>query len=167
MMPKHIFGICAIAYVFSIALAGCVQTERTRESRQPGGDAAALATLATCNADLTVTFLQAPTGAARGASITVTDITANVSATCTATPSSTTWFYLSTTSNGPVSKVLKNNRAVPELPPLSNFWWSGQMTVPANTTAGMYFLVDSADHGTVVTETDEGNNRRSSAFKVW
>ncbi len=114
--------------------------------------------------DLGVHALSAPSHAAPGATITVSDITTNCSG---ATSSScTTWFWLSTTSNGPPYKYVKTDRTIPAIAVGSSWSWTGTMKIPASTAYGSYFLVDHVNHDGVNTDGNLANDKRSVPFTV-
>ena len=56
--------------------------------------------------------------------------------------------------------VFLGSRSVPELLQNATSVVSTSLTIPAGTTAGNYNLIARADGGTLVPETNEGNNTR-------
>jgi subtilase family serine protease/subtilisin family serine protease len=106
--------------------------------------------------DLTVSSLTAPTAAAPGATITVTDTTRNQGGG----PSepSVTRFYLSIDVTHDAGDVALGSRAVPALAPGASSTGSTTLTVPAGTPPGAYYLLAVADGDQTVVESDEDNN---------
>jgi len=112
-------------------------------------------------ADMVVTAVTAPTIASRGGSISVSDTTANQSAT--PAPESTTAFYLSTDfSYSPTADVFLGSRLVPALQPNATSTASTPLTLPGGTAAGTYYVLAVADWGASVVEGNEANNTRNS-----
>jgi trimeric autotransporter adhesin len=108
--------------------------------------------------DLVVTAATvSATGKANGL-ITVTDTTANQGTT--SLPASSTGFYLSTNSTFGTDDVFLGSRAVGTLAPLASESGSTQVTVPANTAPGSYFVFAVADWNNTVLEANEANNGR-------
>jgi len=112
-------------------------------------------------ADMVVTAVTASTIASRGGSISVSDTTANQSAT--PAPESTTAFYLSTDfSYSPTADVFLGSRLVPALQPNATSTASTPLTIPGGTAAGTYYVLAVADWGASVVEGNEANNTRNS-----
>jgi subtilisin family serine protease/subtilase family serine protease len=111
--------------------------------------------------DLVVTANTAPaTGMPNGA-ITVTDTTRNQGAATI--PPSSTGFYLSTNGSLSANDVFLGSRTVSALAPSTSEAGSMQVTIPANTTPGSYYVVAVADWNGAVLESQETNNTRSSS----
>jgi subtilase family serine protease len=106
--------------------------------------------------DLVVVSLSAPGTVAPGASVVVTDTTANQGAS-TADASSTR-YYLSTNFSYDVNDVLVGARAVPALSAGGSQAGSATISIPAGTATGTYYLLVRADGGDAVTEARETNN---------
>src|SRR5262249_37309279 len=76
-------------------------------------------------------------------------------------------YYLSTDAvKATGDKLLTGSRAVPALPPGGSSTNTVQITIPAATKLGLYYLFACADDTTVILETDERNNCRASANRV-
>ena len=113
-------------------------------------------------ADLVVTAVTASSGAMVGGPVTVTDTTANQSAT--PAPGSTTAFYLSLDfSYSPTADVFLGSRVVPALQPSATSTASTPLTVPPGTPPGTYYVLAVADWGASVVESTETNNTRNSS----
>ena len=114
--------------------------------------------------DLLVTVLTAPTLAAAGNSINVTDTTANQGAGPAAV--SSTAFYLSTNSVFDAADRFLGSRPVGDLAGGATSVVTTVLQIPADVTAGAYYLIGVADGTSVVSETGETNNVRSAALPV-
>lgn len=115
--------------------------------------------------DLVVTALSAPTIAAPGASIGVSDTTVNQGAAGAAATS--TRYYLSSNFTYDAGDVpLPGERAVPALAAGSSSSGTAAVTVPAGTPTGTYYLLARADAGEAVTEAQETNNTRWAQLQV-
>lgn len=115
--------------------------------------------------DLTVSSLTAPAKGGAGASIVVTDTTANRGGGTVA--ASTTRFYLS--SNGSLDAgdvLLPGGRAVPALDPGISSTGSTTTTLPANVATGTYYVIAKADADDLLTETQESNNTSARLITV-
>ena len=110
--------------------------------------------------DLRVTAISAPSSAAAGATITVTDTTKNQGAGSAAT--SSTGFYLSTDPSIGPTDVFLGSRAVGELGSGGTATASVVLQIPADTAPGSYYVIGRADWNTIVAETAENNNDRAS-----
>lgn len=118
----------------------------------------------TIGPDLMVSALSAPASAAAGSIISITDTTRNQSATSAA--GSTTKFYLSTNSNIDGGDAVLGTRSVPALAAAATSTGTTAVTIPAGTAAGTYFIIANSDDGNVVTETNEGNNKRTVSIQI-
>jgi subtilase family serine protease len=114
--------------------------------------------------DLIVTALTAPTSAAAGATITVSDTTRNQGGG--GADASTTRFYLSTNTLLDASDVPLGDRAVPALAAGATHSASTSITIPAGTLAGSYYLIAKADADNTVAETQEANNLRFAFISI-
>jgi subtilisin family serine protease len=110
-------------------------------------------------ADLVVTAISGPAGAAAGATITVSDTTTNQGAG-TAAPSAT-GFYLSTKATMGPTDVFLGSRPVGQLAPGTAAAGSVSLQIPAGTPAGSYYVIAKADWNDEVGETYETNNTRA------
>jgi subtilisin family serine protease/subtilase family serine protease len=110
--------------------------------------------------DLHVTAVSAPSTAAAGATITVTDTTRNQGAGSAAT--SSTGFYLSADSSFGATDVFLGSRAVGELGSGGTATGSVSLQIPSDTAPGSYYVIVRADWNNMVAETAETNNDRPS-----
>jgi subtilase family serine protease len=108
--------------------------------------------------DLVMTALTAPSTAGAGAPFTVTDTTKNQGGGDAA--ASVTRFYLSTNYSLDASDTALQSHAVPVLAAGATHSASTSVTVPADTPAGLYYLIAAADADDSVNETYETNNSR-------
>lgn len=116
-------------------------------------------------ADLTVSALSAPSPAAPGAAVSVSNTTANASGGLAA-GASTTSFYLSSNAVWEATDVLLGSRAVASLAAGASSSSTNTVTIPAATAAGAWYLLGRADSAGAVAESDEANNVRAFAFQV-
>jgi subtilase family serine protease len=109
-------------------------------------------------ADLVISSLTVPTPntTGAGASISVTDTTRNQGGGAAA--ASITRLYLSTNTSLDAADVPLADRAVPALAPAATSSGSTSVTIPAGTSAGVYYIVAKADADNALTEIQEGNN---------
>jgi subtilase family serine protease len=114
--------------------------------------------------DLTVSALSVPGSTAAGATVTASDTVKNTGGG--RAPGSTTWFYLSANTGLDASDVLLGSRAGAELAAGDIDSGQTELTIPAQTAAGNYFVIAKADGETVVAETSETNNTRVAAIKI-
>jgi len=114
--------------------------------------------------DLTVTTVTAPTSAAAGSVIIISDTTKSQGAD--ALPASTTWFYLSTNSVLDAGDVLLGSRTVLALTPGASDIGSATITIPAQTAAGTYFIIAAADGDRTIAEALENNNTRARTISI-
>ncbi len=77
-----------------------------------------------------------------------------------------TYFYLSTDSNYDVSDIEIGCQYVSGIANMSSSSHTTNITIPANTSSGSYYLVLVTDGDNVVTETDENNNEVSIPITV-
>lgn len=115
-------------------------------------------------ADLVVTTLSAPATAGAGGTVAVTDTTANTGAG--AAPASVTRFYLSANLLVDASDLMLQSRSVPALAAGASSSGSTTLTIPAGTTAGVYYLVAQADGTGAILEPNELNNTRFAAVSI-
>jgi subtilisin family serine protease/subtilase family serine protease len=115
--------------------------------------------------DLIVSAVSAPTTAAAGATIGVSDTTKNQGGG-SAGPS-TTRFYWSTNTAVDANDPVLGSRAVGLLTPGTSATVNTNVTIPANAAAGTYYIIAVADAPLEVAETTENNNTRvTGAIKV-
>ena len=118
----------------------------------------------TVGADLVVSTISAPTTAGAGATITVSDTTANIgSATAGA---SITQVYLSDNFLLDAGDTLLGGRSVPSLNAGANNAGSTDVTIPTQTPSGSYYLLAVADGTDQVAETAETNNNRFRTIQI-
>jgi M6 family metalloprotease-like protein len=117
-------------------------------------------------ADLVETAVSTPPSTASpGDTFQVTDTVMN-EGSAMAGPS-TTRFYLSlNTTRGSGDVLLAGTRSSGALLPQGGLQGSVDVTIPASTAAGTYYLLACADDLSVVSESDETNNCRASAGTV-
>jgi hypothetical protein len=107
-----------------------------------------------------------PPSVLQGETFRVADTTLNEGSA--ASPATRTFFYLSRDKNKSGSDVkLTPGRSVIALEAGAERKGSKNVTVPANTASGPYFLIGCADDLGAAAETDEGDNCLSSTLKVW
>jgi subtilase family serine protease len=121
--------------------------------------------LVTIGGDLVVSALNAPSSSGSGATIVITDTTANLRAGGVA--ASTTRFYLSRdtildTSDTP----LPGARAVPPLAGNASSSGSTTLALPTTIAAGAYYIIAKADADNAVVETQETNNTMAKALTI-
>jgi subtilase family serine protease len=143
-------------YVIGVADSGAAIVESLENNNVRAG------TVMRIGSDLAVSSLTAPAVGGAGASIVVTDSTANQGA-ADATPSSTA-FYLSVNAVLDAGDVLLGARAVPALAAGASSTASTTLVVPAGTATGSYYVIANADNGGVVLEASETNNARAAGL---
>jgi len=114
--------------------------------------------------DLDVTAFSAPSVAAAGQAIAVTDTTKNQGAGA-AEPSQTR-FYLSTNGTLDPADALIGSRSVPALAAGASSSGSTTVTIPEGTATGTFYLLAQADGEGVIGEAVETNNTYSRTIKV-
>jgi alpha-tubulin suppressor-like RCC1 family protein/subtilase family serine protease len=117
--------------------------------------------------DLLLSALSAPSTAATGSTINVSDTTANIGGGSTGTATSTA-FYLSTDSVLDGGDSLLARRTVPALGPgeASPASTSVPVPLPGSTATGTFYIIARADDGNAVPETSETNNTRYTVITV-
>jgi uncharacterized delta-60 repeat protein len=115
--------------------------------------------------DLRVSSLTAPAYGAAGRSISISDTTANLSASSPAA-ASTTRFYLSTNATLDAADVALGSRAVPALASGASHAGATLVTIPAATATGAYYILAEADGAHVLAEKNEANNVSSRVLRV-
>lgn len=135
------------------AAAETIETNNTR------------AVLIRISPDLQVSTLSAPTSAAPGAGISVSDTTRNAGQGTAG--ASTTRFYLSlNTTFEPTTDTPLGFRNVSLLTTGSTASGSTPVTIPAGTTSGTWYILARADADNAVAESQEANNLTYRAITV-
>ena len=112
-----------------------------------------------------VSAISVPATGAAGATIVVSDTTANQGGG--GSPASVTRFYLSANSTLDAGDVrLDGSRAVPGLPAGASSAGSTSVTIPASTAAGTHYIIAKADDDAAIGETDETNNTRARNVSI-
>ncbi|MGH7894116.1 MAG: CARDB domain-containing protein [Candidatus Binatia bacterium] len=114
--------------------------------------------------DLVVTSLTAPAATGAGSTITVTDTTRNSGGSAAA--ATTTRIYLSANAVLDASDVALGSRTVPSLAAGISNAGSINVTIPAGTAAGTYYLIANADSDGAVSESQEANNALARAITI-
>ena len=114
--------------------------------------------------DLVVSAFSAPSAAAAGQAISLTDTTKN-QGKGSADPSATQ-FYLSANSVLEPTDLLLGFREVPVLAAGASSSGSLSVTIPQETPAGTWYLIAKADGEEAVVESSETNNKSSRTIKV-
>jgi subtilisin family serine protease/subtilase family serine protease len=112
--------------------------------------------------DLAVTSLTGPSSASPGATIVISDTTANQGGGWAS--ASTTQYFLSLNAVLDAADVLLGGRSVAAIAPGQVNSGSASVTVPSTATSGTYFVIAKADGGSVVAETSEPNNVRAGSM---
>ena len=115
--------------------------------------------------DLMVTALSAPSAAAPGTTISVSDTTTNEGAAAVA-GSSVTRFYLSPNTGYDASDLPLHARTVLPLGVGGASPATTNVTIPATTATGLYYVIARADADISVAESVETNNTRSVLLRV-
>jgi subtilase family serine protease len=151
-------------------LACADDTSKVAESNETNNCRASTATVQVGSSagapDLVETSVSNPPGSASpGGTFSVTDSVSN-QGTATAA-ASTTRFYLSLDSAKDGSDILlTGNRSVPSLAAGAASSGTVTVTVPTTTAPNTYFLLACADDTSLVTESNETNNCRTSTATV-
>ena len=114
--------------------------------------------------DLVVTSLVGPSTAAPGATIVLTDTTANQGIGSAA--ASQTRFYLSSNASWDEADTPLQTRSVPALNTAASSVGSTSVTIPAGMATGTYYLIARADASGNVQEGSETNNTKVLTFSV-
>src|SRR5262249_23585465 len=115
--------------------------------------------------DLRVSSLTAPTYAAAGGTISISDTTANLSASSPA-GTSTAPVYLSSTTTLDAAHLPLRAPAPPPLPRPPPHARTPAVTIPAGTATGTYNILADADGAHVLFEENEANNLSSRILRV-
>jgi subtilase family serine protease len=113
--------------------------------------------------NLTLSSVTAPSSAPRGGTIAVGDVTVNRGGGSD-NAITNTGFYLSTTSTK--LAIALGERSVPVLGAGASNAGTINVTIPADVAPGEYYIVANADDGNAVTETSEGDNKRSARITI-
>ena len=114
--------------------------------------------------DLTVSGLTSPATAVAGATISATDTVRNAGGG--GSGASTTRFYLSANFTFDAADVLIGSRSVLALGPGVSDAGPASLALPAQTAAGLYYIIAVTDAADVVAETAETNNTRALAIRI-
>jgi subtilase family serine protease len=114
--------------------------------------------------DLVVTAVSGPALAAAGATILVSDTTFNQGGG--AAPASSTRYYISSSILFDSSARPLQSRAVGSLAPGASSSGSTSVIIPADVTAGPYYLFAQADSNTLIAEPNEINNTRFTNIRI-
>jgi uncharacterized delta-60 repeat protein len=115
--------------------------------------------------DLRVSSLTAPIYGAAGATISISDTTANLAASSPA-GASTTRFYLSTNATLDAADVALGSRAVPALASGASSAGATLVTIPVGTATGTYNILAEVDGAHVLAEKNESNNLSTRILRV-
>jgi subtilase family serine protease len=114
--------------------------------------------------DLSVTVLTSTSYVGAGDVVNVNDTTANLGATDA--PESTTRFYFSVNTTLDASDPLLASRTVPPLDAGATSAGTVQVTIPASTATGTYYVFANADDNHEIAETSETNNSKRFTINV-
>jgi subtilase family serine protease len=115
--------------------------------------------------DLILTAVSAPSSANTGGTITVAATAKNQGAGAAA--ASSTGFYLSDNASFDSTDVFLGSRAAGELTAGGTATASGPLQIPASVAPGSYYVIGRADWNSLVLETSESNNHKTSgAIKI-
>ncbi|HET7617873.1 MAG TPA: CARDB domain-containing protein [Vicinamibacterales bacterium] len=146
-------------YVIAVADDNTTVAESTETNNARGSDSIRL------GADLSISSVVAPSSAALGGVMSLSDTTLNSAGG--AAPATKTRFYLTVNATLEASDPEIGVRNVPALAPGASSSGTIGVTVPSNTAPGLYYVIAKADADGVVSEINEGNNtRRSSAVRI-
>jgi len=117
------------------------------------------------NPDYKAKIISAPTNGTRGQPINVTLCTTNAANLDKAITSSSTRFYINTTSNFAGATELTNHTV---LALLAKKWtnWTANVTIPAGQALGTNYLIGVCDKLNTVTESNENNNTNSVPITI-
>jgi subtilisin family serine protease/subtilase family serine protease len=149
--PPGTYWVVAVADR-NLALAESIESNNTRAYSFKVGP------------DLTVSSVTAPSSAAAGTTITVSDTTRNQGADTA--PASGTAFYLSTNGTLDAADTLLGTRAVPSLAVGAFLAGSVSVLIPPSTPAGSYIIIAKGDGNDSITEVLENNNTRTRSISI-
>jgi subtilase family serine protease len=116
-------------------------------------------------ADLTVSALGAPAKSGEGLSILATDTTKNAAGRSDV-PDSTTAYYFSSDAVLGGGDTLLNGRTTGPILSGGSGAGSANLTIPAGTPTGTWYIIAKADDPSGVFETSETNNTRSKSIAI-
>jgi subtilisin family serine protease/uncharacterized membrane protein len=145
-------------YLFAVADADNAVQE-TQESNNNGLRAIQVGT------DLTISAFTVPASSGPGLAVTVSETTRNQGSGFAA-PTLTRYYLSTNTVVDAADTVLQPDHVVPELQPNATHSASTSLTIPANTAAGLYYLIAKADAGNAIVETQEANNILARAIAI-
>src|SRR5499427_2247954 len=114
--------------------------------------------------DLVVSALTGPATAGAGFAITLNETTGNIGVGSAGATS--TRYYLSSDTSIGAGDVLLGSRTLAGLAPAGSSAGVTNVTIPAGTANGSYFIVARADDLNQASESNEGNNTRAIAIRV-
>jgi subtilisin family serine protease len=114
--------------------------------------------------DLLVTSFTVPAASGAGASMTVSDSTANQGGGSVGP--TTTRFYLSSNNALDANDTLLGSRAIAALDAGAVSTGSTTVTMPSSLVPGSYYLIAKADADGVAAETQEGNNTTARSVQI-
>ena len=112
--------------------------------------------------DLVISAFDAPAAGGVGVPLTLGDTTKNTGASLIG--ASVTHFYLSADAELTASDTLLGTRSVGALAADQASVGATPVAIPAGTPSGYYYLFARADGGSLVSETQEGNNGAIRSF---
>ena len=115
--------------------------------------------------DLIVSAFSVPPAGGAGQTIGVKDTTRSQSGAGPA-PASTTRFYLSPDAVLDASDTPIGSRPVGELQPGDSIAMASNVTIPAGTSPGTWYIIAKADGDNAIPETSETNNTRSDRIVI-
>jgi uncharacterized delta-60 repeat protein len=116
------------------------------------------------SSDLVVSALTGPATARAGFAITLNETTGNIGVGPAGGTS--TRYYLSSDTSIGAGDVLLGGRSLAGLAPVGSSAGTTNVTIPAGTANGSYFIVARADDLNQAFESNEGNNTRAAAITV-
>ena len=129
------------------------------EEAPAGNNTRVTATPMSVGPDVAVTAATGPAGAVAGLTVTIGNTVVNKGPVAA---SFTVGFYLSSDDVLDGGDVLLGTRAVTALAPGASSAASKVLTIPANTTPGVYRVIVRADDGGALAEADESNNLKAT-----
>jgi subtilase family serine protease len=118
----------------------------------------------TIGPDLDITAMSAPSTAAAGQAIAITDTVKNLGGG--AADASQTYFYLSRNTTLDATDIPLGARNVGELAAGASGSGSTSVVIPSGTAAGTWYIISVADGAGAVAETSESNNTFIKALRV-
>jgi hypothetical protein len=119
---------------------------------------------AVASSDLVVSALTGPATAGAGSAITLNETTGNIGVGPTGGTS--TRYYLSSDTSIGAGDVLLGGRSLAGLAPGASSSGATNVTIPAGTANGSYFIIARADDLNQAFESNEGNNTRAATIAV-